>query len=343
MAVLGPSDIARRRMIPAIIKSEYCEYAGVAVATAEERTFGHEKSFSDEKQISHDKGLVKAVEIQGEYGGEVYDGYMNMLKRNDIDAVYVALPPALHYRWGLEVLKNGKHLLMEKPFTTDIKDTETLICCAKENDLAVIENFGFKYHDQMVKIHEMIDSGVIGDIRLIRSNFGFPHRAKDDFRHNSALGGGALLDCGCYTIKLIQELMGSDIDIVQASLFGLPDHEVDMYGVITAVDENGTTAQLSFDMDQQYCCEADIWGSKGSISSNRIYTAPADYETELSVCSGMDRQTVKIGPVDQFLKTADKLAVMALGMESKQDIYDEVIRQGRLVEKCISLQSRVEY
>ena len=78
---------------------------------------------------------------------------------------------------------------------------EGIIKIAKEKNLAVAENFAFVYHPQIQKIKELIESNRIGNVQLIRSNFGFPFRSKNDFRYNKNLGGGALLDCGCYTLN----------------------------------------------------------------------------------------------------------------------------------------------
>ena len=179
IGILGTSDIAFRRFLPALKKCGDIEYAGVASRTPE-----------------------KGKPFQEKFGGAVYNGYDALINDRSIDTVYVPLPPALHAQWGEKVLQAGKHLLMEKPFTTGPEDTKRLLALAKERGLAVHENYMFLYHSQLAKIRELISSGELGDIRLYRMAFGFPRRGSNDFRYVKALGGGALLDCGGYPVRL---------------------------------------------------------------------------------------------------------------------------------------------
>lgn len=337
IGVLGPANIALRRTIPAIIKSEKCEFAGVAVASYGERELGIAAKYKLNKDDPSDISRKKAENIVKTYGGIIYDSYMAMIKSEDVDAIYIALPPALHSTWGELALKNNKHVFMEKPFTVSMNSTGVLVELAKERNLAIAENFAFIYHKQLEEIKAIIESGRIGDIRLIRSNFGFPHRDKDDFRYNKDLGGGALLDCGCYTIKLAQMLLGTDVKIEYSRLYSSKDESVDIYGVIEAVNDKGVPAQLSFSMDQQYCCELEVWGSKGCISSPRIYTAPDELSVDIRINTGVDTNVISVPAEDQFKKSVDSFADMINNPICRNNSYEEIINQGRLLERCMSI------
>ncbi len=326
IGVLGPADIAKRRMVPAIQKCETIEYVGVAVALESERG-----GPSPVSQTSMDKARA-FTEI---FGGAIFEGYMNMLSSDAIDAVYIALPPALHYRWAKQALLCGKHVLLEKPFTTSLKETKELIGIAKEKKLAVHENFAFCYHAQMDKIREVLDAGTLGDIRTIRGDFSFPFRGADDFRYKKALGGGALLDCGCYTIKVASLLLGPAMKIESHILKGKEGFDVDIYGAITATGSDGAIAQLSFGMDRQYNCELEIWGSKGVITSPRLYTPPADLPIELSITTGADKQVIKVDPNDQFAGSARAFAKMTEDDALKEANYEAIIRQSSYVDECM--------
>ena len=337
IGVLGPSDIAMRRMVPALRKCDTIEYAAVAVAYGKERDLV--SSVGGENRSSGDtippESLKKAQKFVDAFGGTIIEGYMNMLTSDDIDAVYIALPPALHYRWAKAALQNGKHVLMEKPFTTKLRDSEDLIKTARAGSLAVTENFAFCYHPQISKIKEILDSGELGDIRIIRSNFAFPFRGDSDFRYNRELGGGALLDCGCYTLKLLEVLLGEDAKIADHKLMYKEGYGVDMYGAITATDSNGVIVQLSFGMDQQYSCDLEIWGSKGSLRSPRIYTPPADLPIELTLTSGMEKKTITVEADDQFAASARAFVQMVNDSTYRQEIYEELRRQSDRVERCM--------
>ena len=331
IGVLGPADIAKRRMIPALVASDMCEYVGVAVATTDERG---EVSTPDAASGAYKKGLQKAEAIRDEFGGVIFEGFDSLLSSSEADAIYIALPPYLHARWGEAVLRAGKHLLMEKPFTVSFDETSKLIDIAKQFGLAVIENFGFVYHPQIKKVMEIIDSGSIGEVRLIRTNFGFPHRGPDDFRYKKELGGGAVLDCGCYTLKLATLLLGEEMRIAGHELFR-QDDGLDISGTITALGNTGIPAQLSFGMDQQYCCNLEIWGTKGSIISPRIFTAPAGYEVELIVTRGMETEKVIVEGADQFALVAEKLAELTDDRAGRSAMYNRILAQSRFVEKIL--------
>jgi predicted dehydrogenase len=334
IGVLGPADIAKRRMVPAMMKNEGCEYIGVALATESEHGLSGSDTISERTR-------KKGEDFVSEFGGRIFEGYEAMLASDAIDAVYIALPPALHFRWAMKALESGKHVLLEKPFTTRLEDTQALLEAADKRGLAVAENFGFIYHRQVSVIKDIMASGKLGDLRLIRSNFGFPFRGGEDFRYHKALGGGALLDCGCYTLRMASELMGEDMRIYGAGVCGKDGFDVDIYGTISAGTPVGSgedapagvTAQLSFGMDQQYCCSLEIWGSKGSLQTGRIYTAPPTLATEIEVCTGMEREILKVEPDDQFGEILSAFIGMTFDEEKRQGSYDMILRQADLMEQ----------
>ncbi|MCR5748081.1 MAG: Gfo/Idh/MocA family oxidoreductase [Lachnospiraceae bacterium] len=327
IGVLGPADIAKRRMIPSMIKNDACVFAGVALATDRERG-GDSDSIPESSRL-------KAAALQQEFGGKIYEGYVNMLSSDEIDAVYIALPPALHFRWAKKALECGKNVLLEKPFTTSKSDTEELVKTAQKGSLSVSENFAFIYHRQISKIDEIIKSGDIGEIRLIRTNFGFPFRGGDDFRYHRKLGGGALLDCGCYTLKLADRLLQGSMEITSSELYYLEGFDVDIYGAVSAKGKGNIPAQLSFGMDQQYNCELEIWGNKGCIKASRIYTAPPELSVKIDVKCGNEIRSYDIEPDDQFGNSLSAFLEMIEDKDKREASYEALIRQSSLVECCM--------
>ena len=336
IGVLGPSDIAMRRMVPSLKNCKQIEYAGVAAAFENERTA--DPSGSDESCLGNvlPASMEKARKFEENFGGKIVCGYDNMLASDMFDAVYIALPPALHYTWAKRALEAGKHVLLEKPFTTCHADTKDLIDTARRKGLAVAENFAFRYHRQIGKITEIIDSGVIGDIRVIRSNFAFPFRGGGDFRYHKAAGGGALLDCGCYTLKMASILLNDELKIRDHVSVSAEGYDVDMYGAITAEGACGQIVQLSFGMDQQYNCDLEIWGSRGCIRSPRIYTAPPGMDVELLLTSGMEKSSIAVGADDQFANSAEEFGYMIKDDKKREDSYGDIIRQSLLMEQCMA-------
>ena len=309
IGILGTSEIAYRRFLSALGQNEDFTYAGVASRTPE-----------------------KGKPFQEQYGGSIYDGYDALLADESIQAVYVPLPPALHYEWGRRALKAGKHLFLEKPSTASAADTRALLALAAEKGLAVHENYMFAYHTQLKALMDIVQSGRIGDIRLYRMAFGFPRRAASDFRYDKALGGGALLDCGGYTLKLASLLLGETAKVTYSHLNHTSEFDVDLYGSAALVNAAGVTAQVSFGMDNSYKCELEIWGSKGCITTGRIFTAPAGFAPAAEVRIGNETQTVKLPADDAFAGSIAHFARCIRDEGTREENYRVILRQAELVD-----------
>lgn len=316
IGILGTADIALKRFLPAMKKCGDFEYVGVASRSGE-----------------------KAQEFTKEAGGKVYVGYEELLKDETIDGVYVPLPPALHYEWTYRALSYGKHVLCEKPFTTRMEDTEKLIAYAAKNNLTVCENYMFMYHKQIEVIKQLIASEEIGKVRLIRANFGFPKRAEGDFRYDLKLGGGALLDCGGYTLKLASKLLGEDAYVSDASLIQ-EGYQVDLYGAATLKNKEGLTAQVSFGMDNSYMCDLSVWGSKGILEAKRVFTAPSGFLAKVSIIQ--NAAVVKEQEIedDHFQRSIEHFQDCMLCDDAREREYADILRQSKLVEDCMKAFSK---
>lgn len=318
IGVICPSEIAFRRFMPALRKCSEINYAGVACAN-EEEWFGekYEKVDAAVRRATIEGERKKAEAFLELYGGKIYDSYSELIRDKDVEAIYVPLPPALHYRWAKMALENGKHVFVEKPSTIRQKDTEELIKIAKEKGLALHENYMFAFHEQLKAIDGIIESGELGEVRLHRIYFGFPQRAKNDFRYAKALGGGALLDCGGYTLKYASMILGDTAKVLYAQLNYTDKFEVDLYGSGALSNKNGDVVQIAFGMDNSYKCELEVWGSTGVLSTGRVLTAPADFVPTYTIQKNNECKTLDLPSDDTFLKSIQFF---------KKCIYDETIR-----------------
>lgn len=309
IGILGTSDIAFRRFLPALQKCEDLTYAGVATRTPE-----------------------KGKPFQEAFGGEIYDGYDSLLEDKSIDAVYVPLPPALHFEWGKKVLESGKHLFMEKPFTTSLAETEALLTLAGEKGLAVHENYMFLYHSQLTEIQKRIADGSLGELRLIRAAFGFPKRSEGDFRYNKSLGGGALLDCGGYPVRLARELLGETARVTQARLVQPEGYEVDLYGSAVLENDDGLCAQVSFGMDNAYQCQLEVWGSRATLIASRIFTAGADFQPQLILRGSTGEERIELEADDQFLGSIRDFVRSVEEKAQRDDRSKRIARQTEYIQ-----------
>ena len=327
LGIVCPAEIAYRRFMPALQMSDEFEYVGV----------GH----VGDKEVEGDRAVkdrviadaaVKAQQFYDVYGGKIFSSYEDVIKSDELDAVYIPLPPALHFKWAKAALENNKHVFLEKPFTTKLSDTEELIHMAFAKRLALHENYMFRFHKQIAEIADMVARGDIGDVRLYRIAFGFPKRAEGDFRYNKQLGGGALLDCGGYTLKLANILLGGNAEVKTSRLNVPKGYDVDLYGNATLENAAGVVAQVAFGMDNAYKCELEVWGSKGVIRTNRILTAPVGFVPQAEVIVGQEQRIIDLSADDSFQKSI-KCFHDCIAYEQKRiNNYTDIEKQARLLE-----------
>lgn len=309
LGILGTSEIAFRRFLPALKKCVEFEYIGVA-----------------SRELERTPPFVSA------FGGRGYGSYEALLKDTAIDAVYIPLPPALHGEWGEEALRAGKHVLMEKPFTTSVEQSEYLLRLSEEHELAVHENYMFLYHSQLAWAQGQVRSGIIGDLRLVRAEFGFPRRSAEDFRYCRQLGGGALLDCGGYTVRLATLLLGGTAEVTAARLCQTEAFDVDIYGSATLENKNGQVAQISFGMDNSYKCELGLWGSTGCITLPRIFTAPAGFHPQAYLETADGTELLTLPDDDSFYNSILAFYKSIIDADAQVTARTQILQQGRLLE-----------
>lgn len=341
IGIICPSEIAFRRFMPALQKlKDVFVFAGISIASPLE-WFGDISSIPEGDITQQQQGeKEKALRFIELYGGKIYSSYYDLINADDVDAVYIPLPPALHYKWASAALHAGKHVLVEKPSTISFEDSMSLVSIARERNLSLHENYMFLFHDQIQAIRAIINKGELGDVRLFRIAFGFPMRGKNDFRYKKALGGGALIDCGGYTFKLADHLLGGDSDIVDAHLNYLPNFEVDMYGSAVLRNSSGVTAQVAFGMDCGYKCELEVWGSQGTLRTNRVLTAPVGYTPTCEIVDNDGVHGIELPEDDAFMKSIAFFGQSVISELSREESYKRILRQANLVQQFISCKSQ---
>lgn len=338
IGIICPSEIAFRRFLPALQQAkDKIQFAAIGIASPEE-WFGDLNNISQEQiEEQQARERAKAQTFIDQYGGEIIVGYGNLVSSDLIDAAYIPLPPALHHKWAKKALEAGKHVFVEKPSTTSLADTENLISLASAKGLALHENYMFIYHSQLEEINNVVKSREIGDVRLYRITFGFPLRQLNDFRYNKTLGGGALLDAGGYCMKYANWLLGGEAHVVTAQANNIDGFEVDMFGSATLVNNNGQIAQIAFGMDNDYRCDIEIWGSKGTITSGRILTAPAGFASSYTIKKNQDVETRPLASDDAFLKSIERFVACVEDKDTRVEEYNLMLKQEQLVNEFIQI------
>ncbi len=282
--VLGCSSIAERRAMPAIAAAPGAEVRAVA---------------------SRDPARARRFAERFDCAATSYDG---LLERDDVDAVYLSLPPALHEPWGSRALRAGKHLLVEKPAATCPADVAGLVGLAGESGLVVRENFTFPHHSQHARVRQLVTSGRLGTLRSLSAAFCFPPLPDGDIRYAPSLGGGALLDAGVYPIRLAQLLLGDDLRVTGATLRHDPVRGVDVAGQALLVSADGVLACLQFGFEHAYGSRYSLWGSTGQLSVDRAFTPPATWQPVHRLIEQDRVERYALAAEDQFAAAVSSFA-----------------------------------
>jgi D-xylose 1-dehydrogenase (NADP+, D-xylono-1,5-lactone-forming) len=193
--VLGAARIAREQVIPAIRRSGCGEVVAVSSAS------GRARSYAEELDIPR-----------------AYDSHDELLADPGVDAVHLALPNSLHAQWIVRAARAGKHVLCEKPLVLDGRELEEVDEVVAAAGVQLTEAFMYRHHPQLARLRELLRSEDVGDPVAMQARLHFPlaRTAEPDIRLRRDMGGGALLDLGCYPLDLFGGLTGRNPEEVTA-------------------------------------------------------------------------------------------------------------------------------
>ncbi|MGA5595045.1 Gfo/Idh/MocA family protein [Streptomyces cellulosae] len=307
VGLLGCADVALRRMLPAMVAHPEIEVTVIG---------------------SRDAARAKASADR--FGGRPVTGYEDVVAADDVDAVYAPVPASLHATWVEAALRAGKHVLAEKPLTTDLASTRRLLDLARDRGLALVENVMFVHHTQHRAVRELLDSAVIGELRALHAVFTIPQPPPQDIRHRPDLGGGALWDVGVYPLRAALHFLGPALTVAGAVLSRGAGHQVDTAGAVVLRTPQGITAQLSFGMAHAYRSSYELHGSEGRIIVERAYTPPSDHVPLVRLESAAGARTLRLAPDDQVTAT---LTAFVAAIRARAQPDPAVLRLAQLLEQ----------
>lgn len=207
----------------------------------------------------------RAQAFASEFGGRTYGSYRELVDDPEVEAVYIASPHHLHMEHTILCAEAGKHILCEKPFTLNLSQAERALNAVRKAGVFFMEAFMYRCAPQTRKVEELVRSGVVGEIRAVHAEFGF-HAPEDfdNFRGDARLGGGGLMDVGCYTVSFCRMAVG------QAPVEGvyhpsLTDRGYDGWGSGTLRFPSGATAHIACGVHLNLDNDATVFGSSGKI------------------------------------------------------------------------------
>ena len=148
---------------------------------------------------------------------EVFASYDALLASDLVDAVYLPLPNTMHEEWALRAAACGKHIFCEKPLATTVAGAQRMVDAARQNDVLLWEAMVFRYHPQTLRLRRLLDGGAIGDLRHVHMHLSFNLPTGDNIRWQPELGGGVLMDVGCYLITVARWAAASEPTHVSAT------------------------------------------------------------------------------------------------------------------------------
>nr|BAO66535.1 3-ketoreductase [Streptomyces sp. MJ635-86F5] len=315
IGVLGCAEIARRRVLPAMAASPSTEVYAVASRDRE-----------------------RAAEVARAFDCRPVHGYAALVGLDEVEAVYVPLPAALHAAWVETALRAGKHVLAEKPLTTDPERTRALLSLARDLGLVLRENVMFVHHGQHAAVRDLVADGAIGRVRSFHAAFTVPGRPDDDIRYRGDLGGGALFDTGVYPVRAALHLLGGGLEVAGAVLGAGPGRHVDTSGGALLRGPDGVGVHVTFGLENAYQSAYELRGTTGRIFLDRAFTPPADHTPVIRLEQGTGSvREVRLPAEDQVRNTvASFAAAVRAGMPTHAGADPEeaaCLRQAVLLDR----------
>jgi predicted dehydrogenase len=147
----------------------------------------------------------------------IHTSYDDLVADDEIDAVYNPLPNSLHAPWTIKALEAGKHVLCEKPLTSNAIEAEAVAAIADRTGRVLMEAFHYRYHPLMARAVELVQGGTLGELQHVYACMQIPLLKPGDIRYNTSLAGGAVMDLGCYSIHQLRSLAGEEPDVTRAT------------------------------------------------------------------------------------------------------------------------------
>lgn len=237
IGLLGASRVSRYAIIEPATAAD-----GVAVSAVAARDPARAETFAMENGIP-----------------QVVADYDALVASDAVDLVYNGLPPAGHAHWTIAALEAGKHVLCEKPFAMNAEEARAMVAAAERAGRHLIEAYHYRFHPLFARVLELVDSGRIGAVREIDARFNVAIRAMaGEIRYDPALGGGAMMDLGCYCVHWARSVVGAEPEVLSA----LADrHESGVDVAMRAVLEfpGGVRARLASSMSEDLPEGLDAW------------------------------------------------------------------------------------
>ena len=281
--VLGAAKIAVEKVIPAMRRGEWSEVAAVASRDSDRA-----------RRVAEALGIARA-----------YGSYEELLADPHIEAVYNPLPNHLHVPWSIAAAEAGKHVLCEKPAAMDAEEARKLLEARDRAGVKIQEAFMVRTHPQWLGTREVINSGRVGELRSVTCFFSYYNRDAANIRNQVAMGGGALMDIGCYPINLSRFVYGAEPRRVFGHVARDPDWGTDRL-TSAVLDFGAGTATFTCSTQLAPYQRMQFFATRGSVEVEIPFNAPNDRPARILIADSDGRVETREFPVcDQYTIQGD--------------------------------------
>jgi predicted dehydrogenase len=307
--VISTARIGARAVNPAIQASANGEL--VAVASRDE---ARARAFAKEHTIPN-----------------AYGSYEALLDDADIDAVYNPLPNSLHKEWTIRAAEKGKHILCEKPLALNADECREMAAAAAANNVKLMEAFMYRFHPRTEKIVEMARDGALGDLKQIRSSFTFLLDRPADIRWDPELGGGALMDLGCYCVNISRSVAGREpVEVRAMANFGDSGVDTQMAGSLRF--EDGLLAHFDCALTMERTQVYHLHGSEAHMRAMEAFLPGTD-EAIIELFDLENNMTPHVMPgVDEYQVMVEHFADCVLNDTPPRFSAEEAALNMRVIE-----------
>ena len=263
----------------------------------------------------------------------VHDQYSDVINDPTINAVYNPLPISLHHKWTIRALRAGKHVLCEKSFSANAREAAEMAAVAEDMNLVLMEAFHYRYHPVFRRARQVVESGLLGQVRRVDGVFHIEITGASDIRMNYATGGGVTMDIGCYPISWVRHITGEEPTEVTASA------EVGPPNVDTCLKaefgfSSGIQATISGDMrtGAKRRIDLQVTGDKGEMMVTNPLVPHKGHRIDLEI---QGRKTVE--ELDHRSTYSCQLDAFVEAIEESKPLFTgpaDAVRQMQLIDRC---------
>ncbi len=249
-----------------------------------------------------------------------YGSYDELILDPWVDVVYNPLPNHLHAEWTVKALENGKNVMCEKPMALTLAEMDSIIAAAKQHNKVVTEAFMYRSHPQTSKVKEIVDSGTLGTIKMIRGSYTYKIWDENDIRMDPQMGGGGLWDIGCYPLSYARAVLGKEpVEVFGWQVKGQTG--VDELFVAQLRFPDDIFAQIDCSMRVPYHTFMEIIGDKATLNIPHPYNPEGKEKLYLTTDGKID--TIELRGPDNYISEVEDMADAVLdGKPPKISLQD---------------------